>query len=86
MPPDTTVFFSAPLTPAVLNPANWFVRDGNFWRTTLTAVAAAPNVVTLTEVGFAPNIGPDIVTYTPPPFDVTGPTGIVAAFADFPLT
>lgn len=84
--PKCTVTFSQPLTPGPLNPGNWFVRVGDRSQTIFIAAAVAPNTVELTSIGSGPNPGPDVVSYSPPPFDVTGPTGDAQAFADYPIT
>lgn len=84
--PDAFITFSTPLTPGVLDHTNWFVRVGDFARGPGSAVMVPPNVVKVTTIGFAPDPGPNVVGYSPPPFDVIGPGGPAAAFADFPIT
>lgn len=65
---------------------NWVVRlANNLWETTSASVTGAR--VTLTIGGFAvPDVGPNVVSFSPPPFDVLSTPGLpAAAFADFPL-
>lgn len=81
-----TVQFSTSLTLGPLDTGNWFVRVGNRSQTIFTAVASAPDLVLLTSIGSGPNPGPDVVSYSPPPFDVIGPPGPAPAFSDFPIT
>lgn len=84
------VDFDKPLNPASLDLANWFVRHSNVERDIWFAAVTPPglNRVGLRGTAGAPNIGPDVVSYSPPPFDVTaGPRRVpAAAFADFPIT
>lgn len=84
--PRARVWFSTPITAGVLDVTNWFVRVGNRSQSLFTATAIAPNYVELLSIGSGPDIGPDVVSYSPPPFDVVGPGGPAAAFADFPIT
>lgn len=84
--PNCFVTFDQVLGPGVLDNANWFVRVGNFSRGVATATVVPPSVVRLTTVGFGPDAGPDIVSYSPPPFDVIGSGGPAVAFADYPIT
>lgn len=69
-----------------MDPTNWFVRVGGFSQNIVSALAVAPNQVLVTSFGAGPDPGPDVVSYSPPPFDVVGPTGPAAAFSDYPIT
>jgi len=84
--PKCTVTFSQALTPGPLDTGNWFVRVGGRSQTIFLAAAVAPDKAELTSIGSGANPGPDVVSYSPPPFDVTGPTGDAPAFSDFPIT
>lgn len=44
--------------------------------------------VTIVLVGSVPDVGPDVVSFAPPPFDVVSDPGMipVQAFTDYPLT
>jgi hypothetical protein len=84
------VTFSMPLNHAVVDGANWFVRTNNQEYAIHTAEAGIPLVDQVFIRGglVGPNPGPNVVSFSPPPFDVTaGPRNVPApAFADFPLT
>lgn len=81
-----SVFFSTPITPGPISQLNWAIRLANFNRDPIVATAVAPNRVDVTHLQVLPNPGPDVVSYSPPPFDVVGPGGPAVAFADFPIT
>lgn len=85
-PPRVNILFSTAITPGVLALGNWFARFGNIKLGLTNATAFAPNRVQLTALGGGADPGPDVVSYSPPPFDVIGPGGPAAAFTDFPLT
>lgn len=82
------VTFDLPLVAGGLDIGNWFVRFGGLsWA--LTNGAAGGSQVNLQgSGGSVPDAGPDVVGYSPPPFDVLASVGAVpaAGFADFPLT
>ena len=83
-----TVTFSHPLvnSPAI-DPTNWFVRETNLDKS-VSAAAVVGGVVVLTLAGVTPDMGPPVVSFTPPPFDVLSDTAVqvpAAAFSDFPL-
>lgn len=62
--------FDRPLTPAVLDPTNWSGRGANK-RYTFASVEAADTRVLLTDPDAGvPDVGPDEVVYSPPPFDL----------------
>jgi hypothetical protein len=66
--------------------ANWSLRLGGFMHT-VTGVNVAPVGVALSHTGGPANPGPDVVSFSPPPFDVTGAGGDpVAAFSNLPVT
>lgn len=78
--------FDLPLTPGPLNAANWLWYYAGGAYTCVTATAAG---VRVTCLGFAedPTTQPDAVSYSPPPFDVTGTChGLAKAFSMFPIT
>ncbi len=84
-----TVTFSHPiLSNPALDPSNWFVRRSNN-SFTFSLLKAVGGVVELTTLSPTINPGPDVVSYSPPPFDVLSDTARAVpapAFADFPLT
>lgn len=80
------VYFSSTLTPGPLNAGNWFIREANTAWLPIGPTAVLPNRVSIDLFGLGPDVGPDVVSYSPPPFDVVGPGGPAAAFADYPIT
>ena len=82
---DWSVTFNRPLQPGSLDSGNWTFRASGQLFITPTATAAGP-VVSGTATAGLPDLGPDVVNYAPPPFDVISVTGLpAAAFLDFPL-
>lgn len=85
-PPKVVVTFNHLLVPAALDPGTWTIRhaDQNF---VVQAAAALTNEVTLTHAPGLADLGPDVVNYTPPPYDVISLGGLVpaGAFLNFPL-
>lgn len=84
------VEFQHPLIPGSLDPANWFVRWLNRSRFVDAALVAPGNplAVAFTTSGSGVDVGPDVVSYSPPPFDVISATARAVpapAFSDFPL-
>lgn len=80
-----SITFDRPLAAGPLAAANYFMRAGNVIWGALTAGASDNQVTGSAEPGGI-DVGADIISYTPPPFDVTTPLGLpAAAFADFPL-
>lgn len=89
-PPDdvVTIGFTQLLAGnPTLNLGNWFVRYANFSRGVIAADDNGASVVLTLDAG-ASDPGADVVTFTPPPFDVLtfGTLAPVLAFADFPIT
>lgn len=85
---QASITFSHPLINLVGgDTGNWFIRFTGLERT-ITGVLVAPGGVIVTTAGVVANPGPDVVSYSPPPFDVvsdtTKPTA-APAFTDFPL-
>ena len=83
-----TITFSHPLVdvPAI-NLDNWFVRETNLDKT-VTAASVVGGVVELTLGSVAADVGPDVVSFTPPPSDVLSDTTKqipAPGFTDFPL-
>lgn len=83
-----TITFDQPLGPdPALDTDNWFVRLSNQAYRRDAAVAAGDAVVL--TLGLAiPDPGPNVVSFSPPPFDVlaAAPSFKPApAFSDFPL-
>lgn len=82
------VSFSHNILDTALQRANWFVRRTNVLRAVDAATVQPGGDVRLqTSVGAA-DTGPDVVSYSPPPFDVVSDTAVqvpAEAFADFPL-
>ena len=83
-----TVMFDQALVPGAVDVGNWFLRvSGRIW--TITAADADSNRVVLGTTVGAVQAGADVVSYSPPPFDVVSalPGGDPAeAFSDFPVT
>lgn len=81
------VTFDQPLAadPA-LDAGNWSARADGDIRAGVSAATAGDQVVVVTSPA-GPNPGPDVVTFTPPPFDVLSAAGGLpaAGFADYPL-
>lgn len=85
-PHNAVVTFDRPLQPGVLDPGNWFFRWAN-WGYPANNVGAAGTDVTIWPATGSGQVGPSIVNYTPPPFDVLSVPGQPAdAFSGFPLT
>lgn len=86
-PIDVIVIFDRPLaTVPILNIANWAVRLAGVAQFVNAAAAAGYCVSLATTPGF-PDPGPDVVSYSPPPFDVVGAHTVpVAAFTALPIT
>lgn len=62
------------------------MNANNFTFIPSTAVAAG-NVVSGASLEENINVGPDVIAYSPPPFDVLNAVGQpTATFSDFPLT
>lgn len=78
--------WSIPIVDApVLDVANWWARINNKLQV-VSAVNAVANVVTLSVTDGAVDVGPDVVSYRPPPYDVVGTNGVPApAFEDYPV-
>ncbi len=80
------VTFDQPLAPDTLDITNWFMRADNEAFPVTSAISAGSIVTLVGGIGSA-DVGDDVVTYTPPPFDVIGMNALEAiAFADFPIT
>lgn len=71
-PPQVAVGFDAPLTPALLDVANWAVRYEGFTYTVLSAQAYADATVRLVLLKAAATALPNRVSFSPPPFDLLG--------------
>lgn len=85
--PTVDITFSTRLVTAASDPGNWFVRKNDqAW--SVTGALAGASKVGLVLSGQVPNIGPDVVTFSPPPFDVLSFGGLVPApaFTDYPLS
>lgn len=78
--------FSVKLETGPSSAGNWFVRkNGQHW--SVASAGAGQSKVELLLSGQIPDVGPDVVSYSPPPFDVLSDGGQVPApaFADYPL-
>lgn len=79
------------MVPGPKNIANWSARVNNLRK--VPAIATVPGVPPFTVIDFigwtvgVPDIGPPVIDYAPPPFDlVSSGTGLPAvAFTDFPM-
>lgn len=83
-----TVTFDRRLTTAVLDGTNWDARVlGVHLSGPLgPGMTAAGSVVTGRLTGFLPDPGPDVCSFSPPPFDVLSDKGLpAAAFVNYPL-
>ena len=82
--------FDRALEPAILDKLNWEVHQGGWAWSCAVARSGLPfaNTVEGNFVKTALPAAPGTrVNYRPPPFDVTGTTGVPAAgFLNFPLT
>lgn len=70
---NALVTFSENVRPGLLDPANWFMRWMNqgYFVTYVDSVGLpASPVVRLRKGTWQPSVGPNMVRYTPPPFDV----------------
>lgn len=83
---QVTMTFSEAIQAASLDTSNWHVTYSN--QAYLCVVANATGGQVVIQLASPSGGGPDdIVTFTPPPFDVVGVGGQpVAAFGSFPLT
>ena len=80
-----SVTFDQALQPGALDTANWDFRVANNLRPLVSAVASGA-VVSVVTSGANPSIGPNAVSYSPPPFDVLNASNQAAvAFLNFPL-
>lgn len=74
------------LEDGALDPFNWQIRETAQLRTGAHPCTAAGKVVTCEMAAGILNLGPDIVNYSPPPFDVRSRHDLPAAgFINFPL-
>lgn len=88
--PHALIDFSEFISPGRLNPGNWFVRFNNIWVDITTASSfgfPASQRVRLRKGLGQISVGPNVVSYNPPPFDVRShATGNRALrFRNFPL-
>ena len=69
------------------SPSNWIIRYNNQLRT-VTSGNAVGFTLTLNLTPGGADVGADVVTFDPPPFDILDLFTLeqVAAFADFPVT
>ena len=82
-----TLTFDHPLKTGTSAVGNWFVRAANNRRAPLAPLVIAGSTVSGELGNPLLNIGPDVVNYNPPPFDVVGMNGLqLEDFGDFPLT
>ena len=82
-----TLTFDHPLKAGTSAVGNWFVRENNSRLTPLARLVISDFTVSGALGLPLLNFGADVVSYTPPPFDVVGMNGLrLESFADFPLT
>lgn len=87
MSPTVFVQFDRILYPLTLDPSNWTGRLGNTAWIPLDAPYTDGDRVYVNTQPVAPDVGPDAISYHPPPFDVRSRFLKPApAFADFPIT
>lgn len=86
VPPSVFVRFDQPLVAGVgWDTGNWFVRWLNETRA-VTQVSTVGDQVVLDLAAGVGGLGPNVVSFSPPPFDIEGLFGNVAdPFADYPL-
>lgn len=85
--PATLVTFSHSIRPDSLDTGNWFVRFANQSYPVTGAIVIAGKVQ-LTFAAPIIDLGPNVVSYSPPPFDVISNTAKpvpAGAFTDYPL-
>ena len=80
------ISFNRVLNPQAIDSANWTFRANNNRRQAVGATVVG-NEVLANSVMIGADPGPDVVDYSPPPFDVRGFPDLaeVFAFTDFPL-
>jgi len=81
------VTYDRPLQPnPALDPGNWSVRISPYRRTTIAAYCDATYVAVQYKTGGTLQVGPDVVDYSPPPYDLVSPAGAPAeSFEDYPV-
>lgn len=81
------VTFDRPLVAGAVTPTTWFVRHGGLDYGIFTSASSGAGVVIGLSGGTKSDPGPDVVSYSPPPFDIKSLVGGVpaAAFTGFPL-
>lgn len=86
MPPQVFVAFDQPLKRgAAWDTANWFVRWSNLTRPVVNVTTVDAQVVLQLDAGVL-SPGGDVVSFSPPPFDIEGLwQNPVQAFTDYPL-
>ena len=78
--------FDQALQPGPVDIGNWSIRRTNQLQVITTAVASGNVVAGATTTGML-SIGPDVINWSPPPFDVVNAIDQPSfAFAGFPLT
>ena len=86
---NVEVTFSHNLVPGLIDPTSWSGRFTDRLFTVDSAVVTAAGVALTNMLLGAANPGPDVVSWSPPPFDLLSDTARqvpAAAFADFPIT
>lgn len=79
------VAFDRPLQAGILDADNWYLRYLSTRWVPYSAIVLGTDVTGFAAAAGAA-VGPDVVSYSPPPYDVIGTNGYAAAaFADFPL-
>ncbi len=88
LPDIAFVTFDQDLVIGPLEDSLWTWRSNNRAFEALNAEVNAGAVVELTGLDVGPDVGPNVISFSPPPFDVLSlGTGLpAAAFVDFPLT
>lgn len=86
MPPQVFVGFDQALKPGILwDTANWFVRWNNLTRPVTNVTTVGAQAVLQLDAGVL-GMGPDVVSFSPPPFDIEGLwNNPVQAFLPYPL-
>lgn len=84
--PQVVVTFDRPLVVGILDAGNWSARVSDILYQVTTATALRSDV-TLTLGYGGPSVGPNVVSYDPPPNDVLSRAQNLPAigFTDFPI-
>lgn len=85
---NAVVFFSCTLNGGGLEAFNWSGRELGRAVTWGAAIALTNRVLLIGKVDGGADPGPDVITYSPPPYDVVDAmtSDPIAAFANYPMS